>query len=319
MASTSNISCLQISMAAASTTPYMILHSATMILAIFVNIIVMITVCSSNRLRTTTHVLIVSSAVSDLAFSTQGLVLIAVVAYREHNRPCEDILQNSFKFLRNQSISASYLNIFLVSIERWLFIARPFIHERIISRKLIMWSLISVWGCSLILSFDAFISPSLQSRFEHTKLTIVYPCGHWALAIVICTVYTHVSIISRRQTRLININNPISQYHTRMAENQQVKITSLKAGFKSLRLLFAVFGAFFLLLTPGHCFNLYTMIFTGYPNKDFYNITKECVFVHCCCNFFVIYRYDARFRRVLITLTKKIGILRCCKTQVGNT
>lgn len=316
MASSSNISCFYGLRGDFTTLSYIILHDITNSLAIALNVAVVSTICSSNRLRTATNATIVSLAASDLAYSIQSIVSTAIAVNVHENQRC-DYLSKIFIFTRNLGASATYLNLLLISIERWLFIARPFVHQRVISPKLILRSLILVWTAASLVNIDIFIlNTDLIFLVERTKLCIVFPCLHVVLSIILCGIYVHLSVIVRRQIHATSTSNIHPSDWLRKltgCTQAQMKIRSLIDAFTSIRLLVVVFGAFFLLMTPGFIFYIYEIYYEGNPRMDFYNITKELSYLHCCCNFFVVARHDATFRRALFRGAKKLRVWHCCK------
>lgn len=177
---------------------YVTLHIMIRSLGMLLNIIVMSIICSSQRLRATTHALIASLAASDLAYSATGVLTIAIATSKQRHISCVGVLSKTLSFIHTVSVTATYINLLLVSIERWMFIARPFAHQRLISTKRIRRGLAFAWIFPIAFHSDRFFLPlDLSLCVDHVKLGILFPCSHLIVSIILCAVYVHISVITR--------------------------------------------------------------------------------------------------------------------------
>lgn len=121
--------------------------------SIFLNVIVLISVCCSSRLHTFSHAFLASLAVSDVIFAIAYGIPTAWILFDAYKHRLLDKLFDldcSCLYLVSVSSICSRCCHFLISVERWLYIARPFLHQRVVTIKSLICSLVFVWIISTI-------------------------------------------------------------------------------------------------------------------------------------------------------------------------
>lgn len=171
--------------------------------SLFLNAFLLTTICSSRLLRTSTNVFISSLAVSDIFSSIYGLARMGIISVIDFKCFPKDTREHFDKLLYMSytiNIFSSYMNILIVSGERWLFISRPFLHQRLISRRFSFIGVTVAWASSLIVNLDGFVF-SLRNYWivAYIKSEIVFPCIHLILTAVLLCIYIHLTIITRKQ------------------------------------------------------------------------------------------------------------------------
>lgn len=292
-----------------------IIQPCIQVLSLVLNIILLRTICCSSRLRTHTHVFIASLAGSDAIFSTSGLIYVAVLVYGKNVCfPQETIsyLDRSLYVSQVFITFSIYINISFVSVERWLYIARPYLHQRIVSSKTTYGAVAAGWLAPFLVAMDGWILPAdLNHKVEQFKLNSLYPILHFLVSIFLFGIYTHLTFIIRRQLRAINKQkSAISANMGRQLEHVQPveqKLRSLMENLRSTRLLLTVFGAFFFLLTPGACFHVIENFKSVHIE---HHLTHEALkvlnYFHGSVNFVVFASQDRQFRSLLVGSVHKL-------------
>lgn len=289
------------------------MQTAMMALSMLINTSLFLTICCSSRLRSTTHAFIASLAASDIIISIHGIIY-CIISSLTH----ESCYRNDRRWTRSLTLfikfitATNYLNILLVSIERWLYIAQPFLHQRLFSRRVTVCGLLTAWLLPLIINIDILIVP--DSDFEaliNVKLTTEFPIIYFVVCFVLCSIYVHLALILRYQIRAISKTRPAGVF-TVSNQNESVRtfnvdMVTLKENWKCVRLLVTVFGAFFLLMTPGISLHIYEgSVVVGLYYPHIRNICNQLTYFHSCVNFFVFAAQDKEFRHILSGYIKRV-------------
>jgi hypothetical protein len=280
---------------------------------ITLNVIIIVVVSASRRLHTVQHVFLVSLAVSDLITSCIfGTDLILEIYYQQTGQACDSlVLFKCFRaFIAPFGMLSSQLNHLLISGDRWLYIARPFWHQRIVTSRTTAYSLILVWVISGAVNFNVLADKcSLEFLSARLNVGVISAALHFFLSLAMFSIYSHIAFIVRRQIRSINTTRPVGAI-PRGSQSQ----TSVRTSWKNIRMPVTVFGTFFLLVTPAVCTDIYT-----YCTKSHFFDTPLGQIVtlfwlgHCSLNFFVYSAQDRVFRDVLQQDMLKAGALLCRK------
>lgn len=285
-----------------------LLEAVLLSFSIFLNVTIIAVVCCTKRLHTVQHVFIVSLAISDVISAS---VISFMHSYEVYGmvtqRPCELVVPITCisSFLTVFGILSNIGNHLMISTERWLYIALPFIHQRIITRNITILCLVSVWVISSAANFNLFFDRcGLHELSTRVNIGIVSPVFHFTLSFIMFLMYSHITFITYRHTHCIN--------KTRMActgTQAALKIRTLvSTKWRSIRMLVTVFGTFFVLVTP----SVITDIYAYTQDKDFYDCTvgKIVDFIwstHCFMNFCIYMAQDRVFRSVLKQRLLKTG------------
>lgn len=283
--------------------------------SVALNVVLLVTVCSSRHLRTSTHIFISSLAVSDILAAVYGLIRLTIITVTTgvcFPLATKDLINRGLTAFYMVNEFSSYMNILIVSGERWLYISRPFQHQRLISPRFTFVGVVVAWASSLIVNLDAFIF-TLNDYWiiSDFKYLVLLPCFHSLLTVVLCFIYFQLTIITRRQMKAINKTSylrPTNNEDPRSFQLMATKMKQLKANLKSIRLLVTVFGGFLLLLSPRVYYHLYSyLMLSGEKLQDptIHEGLKILTYLHMLENFIVFARLDKRFRSVLITWLRR--------------
>lgn len=188
------------------------------ILTILGNLLVCITVLSFRRLRTTTNYLILSLAFSDfllgvlvLPFSTLNTIV--------PKWPLGAVFCNIYISTDVMLCTVSILNLFAISLERYLAVSLPLLYTRLLVFRRVMIIIAAIWFFSFLMGFVPILAgwnthdghiqnmdnPSV-CVFESNKVYVLLVAvgTYFAPLIVMCAVYIRVFIIARGQVRQIN-------------------------------------------------------------------------------------------------------------------
>ncbi|XP_005053618.1 PREDICTED: histamine H2 receptor [Ficedula albicollis] len=116
------------------------------------NIIVCLAVTLDRRLRSLTNCFIVSLAITDLLL---GLLVLPFSAYYELARkwPFGSILCNVYTSLDVMLCTASILNLFMISLDRYFAVTTPLRYCQVVTPSRVAVGLVVIWAVSLMVSF----------------------------------------------------------------------------------------------------------------------------------------------------------------------
>lgn len=286
-----------------------LLQAVLLFASIFLNITIIAVVCCTKRLHTVPHVFIVSIAVSDVIIAGLiGLTKSYFVYSMVTRRPCDLTvpLKCISSFLTLFCIFSNIGNHLMISLERWLYIAQPFQHQRIVTRRVTAFCLSSVWIISGVINFNLFFDRcGLRTFATMVNIGIVSPVFHFALSFLMCLMYSHIAFITYRHTRCINKSRMACGTGT---HNVLTIRTLVSTKWKSIRMLVIVYGIFFVLVTP----TIISDVYAYAKDKDFYYYTVgkiiDFIFsMHCFLNFCIYVAQDRVFRSVLKQQLSRAG------------
>ncbi|XP_014731536.1 PREDICTED: histamine H2 receptor [Sturnus vulgaris] len=116
------------------------------------NIIVCLAVTLDRRLRSLTNCFIVSLAITDLLL---GLLVLPFSAFYELSRewPFGSILCNIYTSLDVMLCTASILNLFMISLDRYFAVTTPLRYCQVVTPSRVAVALVVIWTVSLMVSF----------------------------------------------------------------------------------------------------------------------------------------------------------------------
>lgn len=194
-------------------------------------------------------------------------------------------------------------------MERWVYISRPFLYHRLKCPRLAATCLAAAWSVAVLANVDVFMKdnnfPILYS--QRFKVGLLLPTTHFIWSAIICSIYTHISVITCRQVRAIK-KASFAGVDALSYEKVDPRLTFLKESWARLRMLVYVFGTFFLLLTPNICSNIY-VVYYGNINMHVLGFIRVLLSAHSCTNFFVYAFRDKDFKLILRKLFHKCLII----------
>lgn len=267
------------------------------------NIVFILAVVRSKRLRSFANVFMTSLALSNLLLAIVIEVkemgfLIAFYKKLPYRR-----LQCLYLYIFSISMTCSLYNHFLIASERWLYIVRPFFHQRMVTYKSTICGAVLSWVISLLGGVH-LVSGSCTDTFFAFNLKTYYwvfiSVIHFVLSTSMFIIYGHIAMITRHQTNIIKRTALIGLKNSTNELDQ--KISNLKSTWKQIRMLVIVFGVYFLLMTPSVVANIYMLICNielKFYNENVGRVTSLIGHAQCGANFFTYCLQDRNFRLVL--------------------
>ncbi|KFP78019.1 Histamine H2 receptor, partial [Acanthisitta chloris] len=116
------------------------------------NIIVCLAVTLDRRLRSLTNCIIVSLAITDLLL---GLLVLPFSAFYELTKewPFGSIFCNIYTSLDVMLCTASILNLFMISLDRYFAVTTPLRYRQVVTSFRVTVGLVIIWTVSLMVSF----------------------------------------------------------------------------------------------------------------------------------------------------------------------
>ncbi|KAI6201350.1 G-PROTEIN-RECEP-F1-2 domain-containing protein [Aphelenchoides besseyi] len=129
------------------------------LLTIFGNVLVVLSVCLYKRMRTFTNMLLTSLATADLLVGLVVMPLALVDLLYDHNWPFGRLLCSIWATTDVLLCTASILNLCVISLDRYMAITSPLKYPRTRSRLMATVLLSSVWFISLIVCSPPWFVP----------------------------------------------------------------------------------------------------------------------------------------------------------------
>ncbi|CAG5136598.1 unnamed protein product [Candidula unifasciata] len=285
-----------------------VIETAILSISFILNAIIFVSICCSPRLHTFSNVFVASLAVSDLLFAPAYGTLSAGNLYTVNTNlqlPCSPAFLCSSLYVVSCTMICSRLCHLVISAERWFYIAWPFVHQRVITSKLIICCLICVWFISML----SGVHIVTDCRSSPTEFMIGYAtvdaAFHFVVGGLMLTIYVHIGFIIRRQS--------VAIHKSRLAANNNRGETIYnRMTWNIVRMPVTIFGTFFLFVTPIVIFNIYFFVSIGNPSFNYSNSTFDALKIlavfHTWANFFVYVLQDTDFRSVIKLCCSKITI-----------
>ncbi|CAG5129440.1 unnamed protein product [Candidula unifasciata] len=284
-----------------------IVETGILTISFVLNVIIVACVCCSPHLHTFSNVFVVSLAVSDILFATAYEFTSAVNLYMASTHlpsPCSPVLQCMSSYLASCSMICSRICHLVVSVERWLYIAWPFVHQRVITTKSIINCLICVW----IISMLSGVHIITDCRSSYTEFMIGYAtidaCVHFVVGSLMVAIYVHIGFIIRQQSVAILKSRPT-------VGNNNVGTINSRIAWNIVRMPVTIFGTFFLCVTPIVFCNIYLFATdespTFYHGNTMYDVLRIITIFHTWANFLVYVLQDKKFRSVMACYLLKMG------------
>lgn len=287
-----------------------IIEVAFWIPSLCLNIIIVVAVCLVKRLHTTPNVFIASLAGSEVLF---GLLICAclLLSISDRQNKMTEVAICTNIFLTMLSVFSSHFNHIIISVERWLYIARPFLHQRLVTSQTTACGVVLVWILAGASSLNLLIDCGNSDKV--IVIGIVDPCVHFLLFIVMFSLYVHISVIARKQ--MLAIEGIKFATDPRSRSEAQNIVISLKRRWSTVRLLVTVIGTYFILLTPQVCANIYAFATGNFKeqSESLFDLSRILTLLHNYCTFFVYAKQDKDFKRAVKHYLSKIWCKICVK------
>ncbi|BFZ08363.1 hypothetical protein BsWGS_11402 [Bradybaena similaris] len=275
-------------------------------ISLVLNTTIFVVILSTKRLHTFQNVFIASLAASDLIFAITCNIFAGIVVYSELLDDCDYEppikLLCVYFFASSFSMVSSRCFHLIISIERWMYIAWPFVHQRLVTCKSATWCLVLLWIVSLLTGVHVIIECTVTEFL--VGFGTVDSSVHFAVGIIMLVIYVHIATIIRRQSMAVCQSRTIGTANP-------VYTTNGGVSWNIIRLPITVLGSFFLLVTPIVCINIYSLVIIDRTRHLLdYKIREACKlasYLHTWSNFFVYVLQDKEFRSVLNAYVTKVN------------
>ena len=184
----------------------MMVNSLTAVLGTFGNFLVCIAVLYANpRLRRCSNYLLVSLAIADLIVTMVCEPLfVAIVGERALAGDCAANLELGYAVFVNLSCSASVMHLAAISVDRFVAVAFPLRHGRIMKNYGLKTMLVFVWG-------NAFVFASLRVPFQKETSYLVLAVFVFCYSVVIgCYFAIMVALVKEKKRKVALREKPAS-------------------------------------------------------------------------------------------------------------
>ncbi|KAM6122629.1 histamine H2 receptor [Phoenicopterus ruber ruber] len=189
-------------------------------ITLFGNIIVCLAVTLDRRLRSLTNCIIVSLAITDLLL---GLLVLPFSAFYELTKewPFSSTLCNIYTSLDVMLCTASILNLFMISLDRYFAVTTPLRYSQLVTPSRVAVGLVVIWTVSLMVSFlpihlgwntnGTVVQNTAPNCNKECRLEVnsVYGLVDALLTfyiplVIMCITYYQIFKIAREQAKRIN-------------------------------------------------------------------------------------------------------------------
>lgn len=278
---------------------YTVFMGIFMVLAFSVNLIILVAVFFMKRSHSVQKVFVASLALSDMFLAIIADIHVSTNIETFKMDREKFIVQRIFVFIICFSLICNHMNHLMIALERWLYIIWPFIHQRIVTNRVIAgcvalsWLLPCLSSCGLLIAHCGIDIPMVRLQFS-----VIISSYHFILSTAQLVVYGHITVVTRRQHRRISA----ARRFWKSSDMKQDDIVSVsRATWKQVRMSVIVFVLYFLFETPWVCTNIHA--FTD-ESLGFYNtaIMKAAILLslfQCYSNFIAYTLLDKDFRQIL--------------------
>ncbi|XP_072924107.1 histamine H2 receptor-like isoform X2 [Hemitrygon akajei] len=189
------------------------------LITIFGNVLVCLVVGLNRHLQSHTNCLIVSLAATDLLLGLLVMPFSTTLELLNSEWPFGSTFCNIYTSLDVMLSTASILNLFVISLERYLAVTAPLRYITVITPKRVVISLGLIWSISIMFSFlpinmgwntkDLLVQSSNATNDCHLELNTTYAIvdafiTFYIPLVIMSLTYYKIFKIARRQARRIN-------------------------------------------------------------------------------------------------------------------
>ncbi|CAL1548613.1 unnamed protein product, partial [Lymnaea stagnalis] len=215
-------------------------------LIIFGNTMTLLAIRKMTSLQTKSNAFVASLAVGDI---TVGLVLIPYGLWLVPDIRGE-VDQSLFLCIlmvstASSAIVVSILNLMLVALDRLIFISYPFFYQRVVTSRVIAFSIAAPWTIGLLFGNTQWFIYAPKTSPPQCVITEILPTVYYKYAapwfyfipcVAVFMIYIKIALIARKQRRAITKLNTTSRINER--------------NWRTVKMMMSVFGVFFVCWTP---------------------------------------------------------------------
>lgn len=189
------------------------------LVTIFGNLLVCVTVLTDRRMHTPTNLFILSLASTDLCVGLCVLPFSAVNTLH-FEWPFGGIFCNIFTSTDVALCTVSILSLFAISIDRYCALSRPLKYQRKMSARIVWVSIACIWAFSVIMGFVpihfGWNTPDLNVQNRNNSspvclfllnkpyVLLVAVGTYFSPLVIMCVIYFRILRITRKQVKQIN-------------------------------------------------------------------------------------------------------------------
>jgi dopamine D1-like receptor len=251
-----------------STTAYVAYYSMLISGGIILNLLVMITIFSRNRLRTIPNAFMISLSVADFLLATVAIPL-RLVERLNRNISYDNITPILYPCIG----AASILSLCFVTLDRYMHIRHPLNYEKHMNKKRAIGIVAGLWVFSILQALVFFLVQ--ENRFHEA----IYNDARLVICFVIPTIfisvtYTKLFLIARSHARVIAATSVTFPHRS----------WSQKKDFKILKVIALIVGTFVLSWPPFLVAVSYELHHQTTKSRNFllYMDIAECIACSTC-------------------------------------
>ncbi|XP_067899060.1 histamine H2 receptor-like [Heterodontus francisci] len=209
-------------------------------ITIFGNVVVCLAVGLNHKLQNHTNCFIVSLAATDLLLGLLVLPFSAISELLESEWPFGDTFCNIYTSLDVMLCTASILNLFMISLDRYFAVTAPLRYTMLITPKRVAISLSLIWCISIMVSVlpinlgwntkDLSVQSLASTNQCHLELNKVYALVDAFITFyiplaIMCLIYYRIFKIAREQAKRINISTGCTTMNSSLPTVKEHKAT----------------------------------------------------------------------------------------------
>uniref|UniRef100_UPI00398F643A histamine H2 receptor-like n=1 Tax=Pristiophorus japonicus TaxID=55135 RepID=UPI00398F643A len=210
------------------------------IITIFGNVVICLAVGLNRKLQNRTNCFIVSLAVTDLLLGLLVMPFSAISELLDSEWPFGDIFCNVHTSLDVMLSTASILNLFMISLDRYCIVTAPLRYNMLITPNRVAISLSLIWCISIMVSFlpinmgwntkDLSVQSLPKTNQCHLELNKVYTLVDAFITFyiplaIMCLTYYRIFKIARDQAKRINTVNGCTTVNPSLPTVKEYKAT----------------------------------------------------------------------------------------------
>ncbi|XP_059198506.1 trace amine-associated receptor 13c-like [Centropristis striata] len=226
------------------------------VLTAFLNLLIIISVSHFRQLHTPTNILLLSLAVSDFLV---GLLLMPIDAVkRTHCWFLGDFFCSVFRFLVDIILSASVVNMVLISVDRYLAICDPLHYTTRITVNRVKVCVCLLWFCSVAYNVYFFLLHVYQQLYitpcYGDCATLIDNIGAFLDLVLNFFVPVTVIIVSYMRVFVVAVSQARAMHSQITAVTKQISVTKTakKSELKAARTLGVLVVVFLMCFTPSY-------------------------------------------------------------------
>ncbi|XP_069753905.1 histamine H2 receptor-like [Narcine bancroftii] len=267
------------------------------LITIFGNVLVCLVVGLNRKLQSHTNCFIVSLAVTDLLLGLLVMPFSAILELLNSEWPFGTTFCNLYTSLDVMLCTASILNLFVISLERYLAVTAPLRYTLVITPKRVIISLGLIWCISIMFSFlpinlgwntkDLLVRSSNRTNQCHLELNTVY-----AIVDAFFTFYIPLAIMSLTYYKIFKIAR---EHAKRISTATGCTLPVLKE-HKATVTLATVMGVFIICWFPYFTVFLYEGISGTQSDKTIFAVVLWLGYINSALNPIVYAALNREFR-----------------------